>query len=68
MADRLELDGRFAIEEARFTNPAVHAKLVTLSRRSQGKDDDDPSGRVLSNMRGDFSLKDGVVKFKKLRR
>jgi hypothetical protein len=66
VADRLELDGRFAIEEARFTNPAVHTKLVTLSRRSQGKDNDDPSGRVLSNMRGDFSLKDGVVRFKKL--
>jgi AsmA-like C-terminal region len=66
VADRLQLDGRFAIKEARFTNPAVHAKLVTLSRRSQGKDDDDPSSRVLSNMRGDFSLKDGVVKFKRL--
>jgi hypothetical protein len=64
--DRLQLTGRFAIQNARFTDPAVHTKLVTLSRRSQGKDADDPSDHVLSNMRGEFTLKDGVVRFKTL--
>lgn len=66
VADRLQLDGRFAIKEGRFTDAGVHTKLVTLSRRSQGKGADDPSGRVLSNLRGEFSLKDASVRFKTL--
>lgn len=66
VADRLQLNGRFAIEQGRFTDPAVHTKLLTLSRRSQGKDVDAPAGRVLSNMRGEFSLKNGVARFKTL--
>lgn len=66
VADRMQLDGQFTIKEARFTDPAVHAKLVTLSRHSQGKDADDPAGQVLSNMRGQFALKDGVARFKTL--
>jgi hypothetical protein len=66
VADRLQLDGRFAIDDARFTDPAVHMKLVTLSRKSQGKDEDDKVGRVLSGMRGLFSVKNGVARFKAL--
>ncbi len=66
VADRMQLDGRFALENARFTNREVHAKLVTLSRRSQGKDEADPAGQVLSNMRGGFSLRDGVIRFRPL--
>jgi hypothetical protein len=66
VADRLQLNGRFSIEEGRFTDAGVHTKLVTLSRRSQGKDDTDSAGGVLSNMRGDFSLKDAVVRFRTL--
>jgi hypothetical protein len=62
--ERLQLNGRFGIQEARFTDAAVHGKLVTLSRRSQGGEGDDPAGGVLSNMRGQFSLKDGVARFK----
>jgi hypothetical protein len=64
--DRMQLDGRFAIKEARFTDLDVQTKLVTLSRRSQGKDADAPGARVLSNMRGQFALKDGVVRFRTL--
>lgn len=66
VAERLQLDGRFAIDDARFTDPGVHTKLVTLSRRSQGKDDGEASGRVLSGMRGIFSVKDGIARFKAL--
>jgi hypothetical protein len=66
VADRLQLNGRFAIRDGRFTDPGVHTKLVTLSRRSQGKEADDSAGRVLSNMRGEFSLNDGVARFRTL--
>jgi hypothetical protein len=65
--DRLQLDGRFAIAKARFTNPEVQKKLVTLSRRSQGKGSDEPlEGHVLSDMRGHFRLRNGVVSFQQL--
>ena len=64
VADRLQLDGRFAIAKARFTNPDVQEKLVTLSRRAQGKKDEEPlEGRVLTDMKGHFTLRDGVVRF-----
>jgi hypothetical protein len=66
VADRMQLDGRFAIKEGRFTDPGVHTKLVTLSRRSQGKDDEESAGPVLSNMGGQFVLNDGVARFKAL--
>ena len=43
--DRLELTGRFAIENAQFTDKAVQEKLAELSRRAQGKKPDEPIGQ-----------------------
>jgi hypothetical protein len=66
VADRLQLDGRFAIEHARFTDRGVQQKLAALSRRSQGKSDEPPSTgveQIQSEMRGRFTLRDGVVHF-----
>lgn len=61
--DRLQLDGRFALENTQFTDPEVRTKLAEMSRRAQGKKPDEPIGRVTSNMRGRFALKDGAIRF-----
>lgn len=67
VVDRLQLDGRFALERARFTDSGVQQQIVMLSRRSQGKSrDDDSVARVLSNMRGRFVLRNGTVRFNPL--
>ena len=63
VTDRLRLDGRFALEQTQFTDPEVREQIATLSKRSRGKDKDAPSGKVSSNMRGRFVLRDGVIRF-----
>ena len=65
-AERLQLDGRFVVERARFTDTGVQEKMVTLSRHGQGKTGDEPIGRVLSNMRGRFVVRGGEARFEPL--
>jgi hypothetical protein len=59
--DRLQLNGRFALENTEFTDKAVRDKLAELSRRAQGKKPDEPLGKVTSDMRGRFVLKDATI-------
>ena len=61
--DRLQLTGRFAIEHAQFSDQGVQDKLAELSRHAQGKKPDDPMGKIVSDMRGHFVLKDGSIRF-----
>lgn len=57
--DRIEVSGTFGLSGTRFTDADVQSKLQSLSRRSQGKDQDDPIGRVLTNLRGEIRLAGG---------
>jgi hypothetical protein len=63
VSDRLDLDGRFVLENAHFTDPKVQEQLAMLSRRAQGKKPTDPMGRIDSDMRGRFVLRDGAIRF-----
>lgn len=64
--DRLSLAGQFGLGSARFTDAQVQAKLTELSRRSQGKDQDEMIGRVLTSLSGSVELERGLVKFRRL--
>lgn len=64
--DRVRLAGSFGLAKTQFTNPEVQDKLTSLSRRSQGKDEDDPVDRVLSNLRGRFALAHGRARLNQL--
>jgi hypothetical protein len=66
VADRLSLDGRFALRHARFTNDEVQQQLANLSRRAQGKQKDEPISPIVSDMSGRFVLRDGTVRFQNL--
>ena len=61
VADRLQLRGRFALEQAKFTDHGVQEQLAALSRRSQGKKPDDPIPPIHSAMAGRFVMKGGVI-------
>ena len=63
VSDRLDLDGRFVLENARFTDPAVQEQIAMLSRRAQGKKPDEPVGVISSTMRGTFKMHDGAIRF-----
>jgi hypothetical protein len=60
--ERLQLDGRFAIKQARFTQYNVQQRIDTLSRRGRGNTGDGgPS--VVSNLSGRFVMKNGRIRF-----
>jgi hypothetical protein len=64
--DRLRLDGRFVLAEARFTSYDVQQRITALSRRARGKDAAAPGESVVSNLNGRFVLRDGVLRFSEL--
>lgn len=65
--DRLVLDGRFRLAQARFSNVDVQKKIATLSLRGQGQEDAVPAGHsVVSNMGGKFVLRDARITFSEL--
>lgn len=65
--DRLQLDGRFSLAKARFTNIDVQKRITTLSRRGRGEASDGAEGEsVVSNVGGRFVLKDSVLSFAEL--
>jgi AsmA-like C-terminal region len=62
VVDRLELKGRFALEQVSFADPQVKVQLVELSRRARGKKPLEATGPVASEMRGRFTMRDGRLR------
>ncbi|MFY9529899.1 MAG: AsmA-like C-terminal region-containing protein [Candidatus Acidiferrales bacterium] len=67
LIERLKLRGQFGIGDAQFTSPEVQGKIDTLSRKGQGQPKDMDINSVLSEMRGNFRVSDGIVTFSNLR-
>jgi hypothetical protein len=63
LIDRLKLKGQFGIDDAQFANPEIQGKIDTLSRKGQGQPKDMDIGSVVSEMKGNFQVSDGVVTF-----
>lgn len=63
--DRLQLAGAFELAQARFTNLNVQRRITTLSRRGRGEETDEgaESERIVSNLRGTFTLRDATLTF-----
>jgi len=61
VSQRLRLDGRFTMANARFTNIDVQSKINELSHRSSGKDPNGPKNPVLSRFDGRFRLGNGAL-------
>ena len=64
--DRLQLDGRFALEHVQFTAAEVQTKFAEMSKRAQGKPPDGPAETITTDMRGRFVLKDGAIRLEPL--
>ena len=64
--DRIGLTGRFGLSQASFTDDGVRQKIQELSRRSQGKTEDEMLGRTLTNLRGGFAMRSGTLSLTKL--
>jgi hypothetical protein len=61
---RLNLDGWFALDKARFTSEKIQGRIADLSLRGQGRPGDvktiDPAS-ILSHMESSFQLASGVI-------
>ena len=63
--DKLELDGRFSLDEARFSNVNVQERINTLSQRGKGETTPDgPS--VVSSLSGTFRMRKAALTFSDL--
>jgi hypothetical protein len=61
VSQRLQLDGRFSITGAQFTNYDVQGKIASLSHLGRAKDPDEPKQNVASNFAGRFRLGHGQL-------
>lgn len=61
--DKLALDGKFGITEAEFTDFKVQDKVDALSRSAQGEPKAEDIENVVSNLKGNFRLNEGVMTF-----
>ena len=62
--ERLNLDGWFALDKARFTSAKIQGRIADLSLRGQGRPDElkttDPAS-ILSQMESNFQLAGGII-------
>jgi hypothetical protein len=64
---KLELNGGFGVDDARFTTQTVQQKIDELSFKSRGKlDEDEMDERIVSDLKGSFTVRKGVARFSKL--
>jgi hypothetical protein len=54
--ERMDLDGTFNVQAARFTSRAIQNRVDELSRRGRGRPKDEGIDDVASNLRGSFRL------------
>jgi hypothetical protein len=65
--DKLALDGEFDVADARFKNAGVQDKVDALSHRARGeKKNDESADEVVSDLFGQFTLKNSVMTFSRL--
>lgn len=62
VVEKLELDGRFDLDSAKFTDPDVRSKLAGMSHRARGRDPDARPENVVSDLQGRFRLRGGVLR------
>jgi hypothetical protein len=69
IANRLNLQGNFHISAGHFTNEKIQGEIDSLSKRSQGPagaEQGPAASNVASDLKGTFTLSDGVLAFSDL--
>lgn len=64
--EKLILDGKFVIDQGRFTKDAVQDKVDELSRRGQGQPKNLEISDTFSAMKGEFHMEDEAIMFRAL--
>ena len=61
--EKLFLDGEFELKNAKFLKSSIQDQIDKLSRKGQGKPNDQEIDQVVSDMTGTFKLENQVMKF-----
>lgn len=61
VVDKLKLDGRFGVDDAKMTKTGLAQKIEDLSDRAKGKPQDAKTGDVESEFNGKFKLSGGTI-------
>jgi hypothetical protein len=64
--EKMILDGQVGVEDARWSSPEIRDKLASLSRHAEGQPENQDAGSSVADLRGDFRLEKGVIRFRKL--
>jgi hypothetical protein len=64
--EKMILDGNFGVDDAKWSSPAIREQLESLSRRGQGKPEDEDVGSSVSDLKGSFHLENGVIRLSSL--
>jgi len=64
--EKLRLQGSFQLARSEFVDPQIQDKIESLSLKSRGEDEDENDERIVSDLRGQFVLKDATASFSKL--
>lgn len=64
--DKMALNGTFAVTNGRWSSSEIREKLESFSRHAEGQPEDQDAGSAVTDLRGTFALKDGVIQFSKL--
>ena len=66
MLDKIQLSGEFQVDNARFTSERIKETLTSLSRRAQGRPDDQTIQYPPAQFAGSFSLRNANLYFSAL--
>lgn len=66
LMQKLTVSGKFDVADARFASASAQEKIDSLSRRAQGRPQDPTIDDVVSDLKGTFGLKNGVMNFSDL--
>jgi len=66
VVQKLRLKGSFQLARSEFSDPQVQEKIESLSLKSRGEHDEETDERIVTNLRGNFELRDGTARFSQL--
>jgi len=66
IVEKLRLRGDFQLPRSEFVDPQIQDKIESLSMKSRGEHEEETDERIVSDLRGQFALKEGTASFSQL--
>ena len=63
---KMILNGQFSVDNGKWGSADLREKLESFSRRAEGKPGDEDAGSAISDLNGNFVLRDGILHFSRL--